>query len=56
MVKRASGHWFRLPEHVATLPAIRIGLKLILLTMIRKSELQIAFRGLPLEGIRHDKQ
>jgi integrase len=26
-------------EHVATLPTIRLGLKLILLTMIRKSEL-----------------
>lgn len=29
-------------EHVATLPTIRLGLKLILLTMVRKSELQNA--------------
>ncbi|MEF2073940.1 tyrosine-type recombinase/integrase [Consotaella aegiceratis] len=29
-------------EHVATLPTIRLGLKLILLTMVRKSELQDA--------------
>jgi integrase len=29
-------------EHVATLPTIRLGLKLILLTMVRKSELQEA--------------
>ena len=33
---------FQLLEHVATLPTIRIGLKLILLTMVRKSELQDA--------------
>lgn len=29
-------------EHIATLPTIRLGLKLILLTMVRKSELQDA--------------
>lgn len=29
-------------EHVATLPTIRLGLKLVLLTMVRKSELQDA--------------
>lgn len=29
-------------EHVATLPTIRLGLKLVLLTMVRKSELQEA--------------
>lgn len=33
---------FRLIERVATLPTIRLGLKLILLTMVRKSELQDA--------------
>jgi len=33
---------FQLLEHVATLPTIRIGLKLILLTMVRKSELRDA--------------
>ena len=33
---------FQLLEHVATLPTIRIGLKLALLTMVRKSELQDA--------------
>ena len=33
---------FQLLEHVATLPTIRIGLKLILLTMVRESELQDA--------------
>lgn len=29
-------------EHVATLPTIRLGMKLLLLTMVRKSELQDA--------------
>jgi integrase len=29
-------------EHVATLPTIRLGLRLFLLTMVRKSELQDA--------------
>jgi integrase len=29
-------------EHVATLPTIRLGMKLYLLTMVRKSELQDA--------------
>ena len=29
-------------EHVATLPTIRLGMKLFLLTMVRKSELQDA--------------
>ena len=29
-------------EHVPTLPTIRLGLRLILLTMVRKSELQDA--------------
>jgi integrase len=33
---------FQLLEQVATLPTIRLGLKLILLTMVRKSELQDA--------------
>jgi integrase len=33
---------FRLIERVATLPTIRLGLRLILLTMVRKSELQDA--------------
>lgn len=33
---------FRLLERIATLPTIRLGLKLILLTMVRKSELQDA--------------
>lgn len=33
---------FRLIERVATLPTIRLGLKIILLTMVRKSELQDA--------------
>ncbi len=33
---------FRQLEHIATLPTIRLGLKLILLTMVRKSELQDA--------------
>jgi len=33
---------FGLLEHVATLPTIRLGLKLIVLTMVRKSELQDA--------------
>jgi integrase len=33
---------FRLLERVATLPTIRLGLKLVLLTMVRKSELQDA--------------
>jgi integrase len=33
---------FRLLERVATLPTIRLGLKLILLTLVRKSELQDA--------------
>lgn len=33
---------FRLLERVATLPTIRLGLKLIVLTMVRKSELQDA--------------
>jgi integrase len=33
---------FRLIERVATLPTIRLGLRLILLTMVRKSELQEA--------------
>jgi integrase len=32
-------------EHVATLPTIRLGLKLLLLTMVRKSELQDATWG-----------
>lgn len=29
-------------EHVATLPVIRLGMRLYLLTMVRKSELQDA--------------
>ena len=29
-------------EHVATLPTIRLGVKMFLLTMVRKSELQDA--------------
>lgn len=33
---------FRQLEHISTLPTIRLGLKLILLTMVRKSELQDA--------------
>ncbi len=31
-------------EHVATLPTIRLGMRLYLLTMVRKSELQGAVR------------
>src|SRR5690606_38094426 len=33
---------FQLLERIATLPTIRLGLKLILLTMVRKGELQVA--------------
>src|SRR5690606_11210805 len=33
---------FQLLERIATLPTIRLGLKLILLTMVRKGELQDA--------------
>ena len=33
---------FKQLEHVATLPTIRLGMKLFLLTMVRKSELQDA--------------
>lgn len=32
-------------EHVATLPAIRLGMRLYLLTMVRKSELQDKVRA-----------
>lgn len=35
---------FKQLEHVATLPTIRLGMKLYLLTMVRKSELQDAVR------------
>lgn len=36
------GVFFRLLERVSTLPTIRIGIKFLLLTMVRKSELQLA--------------
>jgi len=39
------GEFFRLLEHVATLPTIRLALRLVLLTMVRKGELLDATWG-----------
>lgn len=43
---------FRLIERVATMPTIRLGLRLILLTMVRKTELKHWLRSLPSRGCR----
>lgn len=39
------GEFFRMLEHVATLPTIRLALRLVLLTMVRKGELLAATWG-----------